>query len=91
MKISLHLIVSGRVQGVCFRHYCREQASLIGVAGWVRNLDDGRVEIAAEGEEESVRRFAAWCRRGPRHAMVTDVAESFGPATGGFTDFDIRF
>ncbi len=63
----------------------------MGIVGWVRNLDDGRVEIVAEGEEEDVRRFEAWCRRGPHGAIITDFNEKFGAATGDFSEFDIRF
>lgn len=91
MKTSLHLIVSGRVQGVCFRHYCREQATKLGVGGWVRNLNDGSVEIMAEGDEEAIRKFADWCRRGPSHALVTHCAETPGAVTGRFDSFDILF
>ena len=65
--------ISGDVQGVGFRWYTREQAMASGVAGWVRNLPDGRVEAVFEGHREAVDALVEWCRSGPRSATVTDV------------------
>jgi acylphosphatase len=69
--------VTGRVQGVWFRESCRDLALAAGVAGWVRNLDDGRVEIALEGRTAAVEEVIAWCRVGPPRARVerVDVVE----------------
>ena len=67
------LIVSGRVQGVWFRDSCQRKAVGAGVAGWVRNLRDGQVEIWLEGAEAAVDEVAAWCRVGPSRAVVTAV------------------
>lgn len=82
-----HLIISGRVQGVCFRLYACETAERLGITGWVRNLRDGRVEVLAEGEEAPMAEFLEWCRKGPPHAQVTGVEESHEPATGEFRNF----
>lgn len=65
------VIVHGRVQGVFFRDSCRRQAVEAGVAGWVRNLDDGTVEAAFEGASEAVERLVRWCGQGPEQAEVT--------------------
>jgi acylphosphatase len=67
------VIVSGRVQGVWFRDSCQQQAAVNGVAGWVRNLYDGRVEVWMEGDESAVEGLTAWCRIGPSRAVVTAV------------------
>ena len=67
-------IVSGRVQGVFFRDSCRSRALELGVAGTVENLGDGTVEVVAEGVPGAVDALLAWCRQGPPHAVVTDVA-----------------
>lgn len=65
--------ISGRVQGVVFRASTRDQAEALGLAGWVRNLPDGAVEAAFQGDREIVDRMIEWCRKGPRFARVTDV------------------
>jgi len=69
----MHVVVSGRVQGVGFRWFVREAALELDLAGWVRNCSDGNVEIAADGDDERVIRFRALLREGPAHAMVTSV------------------
>jgi acylphosphatase len=65
--------VSGRVQGVWFRESCRDEAMAAGVVGWIRNLDDGRVEVVLEGAPAAVDAVVGWCRRGPRRARVNQV------------------
>jgi acylphosphatase len=71
--IARRLLISGRVQGVWFRQSCRRQAAIAGVAGWARNLADGRVEVWLEGEADAVARMVAWCHTGPPRAVVTSV------------------
>jgi acylphosphatase len=66
--------VSGRVQGVFFRAETQNRARSLGLAGWVRNAPDGTVEAVFEGPSDRVRSMLDWCRRGPRHAEVEDVA-----------------
>jgi acylphosphatase len=58
------------VQGVFFRAATRDQARLLGLTGWVRNLPDGRVEVQAFGEEELLESFRQWLKRGPDLALV---------------------
>jgi acylphosphatase len=87
--IRIRALVSGRVQGVFFRAETREQARRLGVAGWVRNLSDGRVEVLAEGEALSVRNLMDWCRNGPPHARVVLVEEFPESFTGEFETFFI--
>lgn len=72
-RICLHLIISGRVQGVWFRRFTQQHAQANGVAGWVRNLRDGSVEALLCGEERAVRHVEAWLNRGPDLAHVTRV------------------
>ena len=72
--IRNHVLVSGRVQGVCFRDACRRLARQHGVSGWVRNLPDGRVEAVLEGAAEAVHTLVDWAHHGPDAATVTDVA-----------------
>jgi len=72
-RIARHVRVTGRVQGVFFRAWAREQAEALGVSGWVRNCPDGRVEAHVEGEEQPVEQMIAHFRRGPPAAQVEDV------------------
>jgi len=71
--MRVHLEVCGAVQGVGFRWFTREIASRHDLAGWVRNRDDGCVELAVEGSDAAVQRFVAQVERGPRGARVDRV------------------
>ncbi len=85
-----HLWITGRVQGVNFRYYTRQQAVRLGLTGWVRNLWDGRVEAIFEGDEPRVRQMVKWCHSGPSAARVIDVEVVWEPPTEAFDDFDVR-
>ena len=88
----LTLIVHGLVQGVNFRWRAREEAEKLGLVGYVRNRDDGTVELVAEGDEEQLNALKEWCCRGPRHANVERCEEKWediGSLT--FGDFEIRY
>lgn len=80
------VVVSGIVQGVFFRDTCRREADAAKVAGWVRNLPDGRVEAVFEGAPEAVDAMIRWCRRGPSRARVqhVDVREESAEGLSGF-------
>jgi acylphosphatase len=80
--VRRRLLIHGRVQGVAFRHATREAAARAGVAGFVRNLADGRVEAVLEGAPEAVARAEAFCRRGPPAARVEAVDASDEPPEG---------
>ena len=91
MQARVHLMISGRVQGVGFRHCCVQVARQYGLRGWVRNSDDGCVEVMAEGEEASLEPFVRWCRRGPPSASVLACRESYAKPTGEFDAFEVAF
>ena len=74
--------VYGLVQGVFFRDSCRLEAERVGVAGWVRNADDGSVEAVFEGDADAVDAMCRWCQVGPPHARVDRVDVSGEEATG---------
>ncbi|MBD9675610.1 acylphosphatase [Pseudomonas sp. PDM18] len=88
-RICLHGYISGKVQGVYYRQSTQEQADRLEIDGWVRNLEDGRVELLIEGEEDAVRELEKWLARGPVKAKVTAV--ELKPMTPqGITGFIVR-
>ena len=78
----VRVVVSGRVQGVFFRVECERRARELGVAGFVRNLADGRVEATFEGPDDAVEGALAWCREGPPWAKVESVEATEEPPVG---------
>ncbi len=84
-----HVYVAGQVQGVNFRGATQEEAERLGLNGWVRNLQDGRVEAVFEGDPETVRQMIDWCESGPSSADVDDVTvEQEEPS--GESGFEVR-
>lgn len=86
----VRVLVSGRVQGVFFRQQTIRLARSAECAGWVRNLDDGRLEAAFEGPPEAVERLVAWCREGPEQAVVESV-EVLDEDPEGLEGFEVRY
>lgn len=84
---QIHILISGKVQGVCYRASCKEYALSIGLKGWVKNLDDGSVEVLAQGEKVNLEKFIAWCKQGPPQAKVEEVRISWQEANGPFNGF----
>ena len=89
MRIARRFVISGRVQGVGFRWFARDAAMREGVAGWVTNLPDGRVEAFVEGDEEAVTRVERALRAGPPGARVQRVTVIDEDPTGNLTGFEI--
>jgi len=87
-RISRHLIITGRVQGVGFRFYMERKARELGVTGWVRNRRDGAVEAMVQGSSGAVEAMIAWARRGPPSAVVSEVRVT--EASGEFVTFEAR-
>lgn len=88
-QIRAHIFISGRVQGVGYRFSTVEQAYELGISGWVRNLPDRRVEAVFEGSKTAVEEMIRWCYRGPRGAVVQDVAVEY-EALERLRGFEIR-
>ena len=86
----IHIYISGKVQGVFFRAETQRAAMGFQLTGWVRNMDDGRVEAILEGEDTDVDKMLAWCHVGPPSARVEKVTISEEHYTGGFQDFNIK-
>jgi len=86
---AVRFTVSGRVQGVGFRHAARRKAGQLGLSGWVANLPNGDVEAVARGDAARLHQFQAWLRVGPRYARV-DRIEAVPAAAAPAGDFQIR-
>ena len=87
---TVRVIISGRVQGVCFRMETERAAEKYGVNGWVRNRRDGSVEALFQGDSRSVDDVLKWCAQGPPLAVVGDVRIFEEPFQEGLTDFIVR-
>jgi acylphosphatase len=87
---KVHVLVEGRVQGVWFREATRRTACSLKVNGWVRNLNNGSVEVLAEGEDSAIERLVSYLRRGPEMARVLNVRLYEEPYKGEFNDFTIE-
>jgi acylphosphatase len=90
-RVCKHILVSGLVQGVGFRYFALRHAHTLGLAGYVRNTRDGRVEIAAEGDQESVVSFIKRMKEGPSSALVREVKVSDYTGPSDFRGFELRF
>lgn len=80
--VRAHVVIRGRVQGVYFRASTDAEARTRGLAGWVRNADDGAVEAAFEGPRDAVEAMIAWCHVGPSHARVDEVEVTWSAPEG---------
>jgi acylphosphatase len=87
MRVARRYLVSGAVQGVGFRYFTQDVANREGLGGRVRNLPDGRVEVVAEGDTESLQRLEAALWHGPSHARVEDVEVESTTPTGRHAGF----
>lgn len=88
--MRVHLLVSGRVQGVGFREFVRRTAYGLGVGGWVRNLADGRVEVVADGERPALEALVKTIGGGPPGAFVRDLHQDWQHIPGQEKEFEIR-
>ena len=86
-----HILISGRVQGVLFRANTKKQADLIGVKGWVRNLESNKVESLAEGTEHQIKKFIEYCKHGPIGANVECIEIEEQEYKCEFKGFSIRY
>lgn len=90
-RASLHAVVSGIVQGVCYRAFVVREATGLGLRGVVRNLPDGRVEAEAEGERPRLEQLIKRLHKGPPGAQVTDVVTEWSDHRGEYDDFRIGY
>ena len=89
MEARARILVTGLVQGVFFRREVTDLARRLGLAGWVRNLSDGRVETLVEGEKDRLDELIKFCHEGPRGARVRNVEVEWSDYKGEFRGFKI--
>jgi acylphosphatase len=91
MKTRVHLLIKGRVQGVGFRWFVTDIAATFGLAGWTKNLSDGRVEAVFEGERSAIKAAIERCAEGPRSAIVSGIGVNWDENPEDLTGFGIRY
>jgi acylphosphatase len=91
MKIAVQAIIKGRVQGVGFRWFARENARALRITGFVRNMLSGDVEVFAEGEEENIEHFISQLKKGPAFSSVTEIVVSREEVTHEHDSFKVLF
>jgi acylphosphatase len=89
VKKAAKLIVQGTVQGVFFRQFTKEHADNLKLRGFVRNLDNGDLEIIVEGEQENIERFIPILKKGPEHAQIRNITTEERKWSGDFKEFKV--
>jgi len=87
----VHVIIEGRVQGVFFRAFTRDEAVGLGLSGWVRNRPSGSVEAVIEGEKTAVEKMLQWFQKGSPNSLVEKVHATEEPPIGNSTAFEIHY
>ncbi len=85
----VHMVITGHVQGVGYRKWAKRTAMSCSLVGYVKNREDGAVEICAEGKKSSLQAFVLHCQSGPEVSFVEQVNPSWLPATHEFTQFEV--
>lgn len=85
---TIHLLISGKVQGVFFRETSRKVAEKLKIKGWIKNIMDDKVEVLITGEEKNLEEFIKWCKIGPERANVEEVKISKKPLAN-FEKFEV--
>ena len=89
-KKGVRLIIHGKVQGVFFRASTKDKANELRLTGFVRNREDGTVEVVAEGDRDQLQKLVDWCREGPELSHVKDVQLDWQTYVAQFEEFTIN-
>jgi acylphosphatase len=89
MKKAVRLMISGTIQGIFFRMFCKENADKLGLKGYVRNLDDGDVELVLEGNSDEIEKMIEICKQGPPRARIRKIQIQEIKWQGDFKEFKI--
>ncbi|MAT38016.1 MAG: acylphosphatase [Ectothiorhodospiraceae bacterium] len=88
---SIYVVISGSVQGVGFRHFARENARGLGLVGYVKNLQNGKVEVFAQGESSDLEKYVSQLKAGPISAHVTDTQITWKEIGKKYDEFKVAF
>jgi len=91
MMKKAYIKVFGRVQGVFYRYSAMNKATEFGLGGWVKNIQDGSVELMCEGDEKDIEKMIAWCNHGPPGAFVEKADVIWENYSGEFKKFKIKY
>lgn len=86
----VRILIEGRLQGMNFRYHTQQEAQRLGLGGFVRNLSDGRIEIDAQGDDESIEQLLAWCQDGPQSAQLKSILFRYDEPSEHISDFIVR-
>ena len=86
----IRILIEGRLQGMNFRYHTQQQGQKLGLSGFVRNLSDGRIEIDAQGDDESIEQMLAWCQEGPQSAQLKSILFRYDEPSEHISDFIVR-
>ena len=86
-----HILVKGKVQGVFFRKSAKQIAADLNISGWVKNTDDGDVEIFAQGDSNAIDQLIKWCKQGPPKAEVEDVEVKDATPDYSIKNFSVEY
>ncbi len=89
MKKAVKFTVSGTVQGIFFRQFCKQQADALDLRGYVRNLENGTVEVLIEGEKDNIEEMYKILKKGPPHAQIREINPEEKKWSGEFKEFTI--
>ncbi len=90
-KSSVHILATGKVQGVFFRQATKVVATKNNVTGWVKNLDSGQVEILLEGYTQNVNAVIDWCHKGPANSRVDEIKINQQEFSGEYSNFQVLY
>lgn len=86
---AFHLFISGKVQGVYYRASTAKKAQALGLQGWVKNLEDGRVEVHAQGPQLGLEKLLTWCEKGPLLAKVSGIECKLAQVDENMAQFEV--
>ena len=91
VKQCVHILVTGKVQGVFFRQATKVIAIKNNVTGWVKNLENTKVEILLEGDDQNVNSVVDWCLNGPANSRVDEIKIDQQEFSGQYSNFEVRY